>query len=453
MGPETISFPALNPQYPLKGESIMAGFNKDELKELPEFKEGEKTAIFAAEREAGRLNIPRPKFQPVRLTKYGQSPTNIRTAGSVIGGTAIADTYDIPGMVADLLSERGKVLEPVTVCELAGNNIVVRGNRRAGAANAIESATIDQWAEWTKLHGKAGETIDAFRAEVMDNLGKVPAIVYPALTERQVVFLTDDQTAKTYNSYELVTQIAHLYDQGFAYADVRSMMFPKMHTLTGKTGSWSAAANETNLAERDKKITSYCEGVLRQGIWNALTIGGKVRETLILWHAYRNGIATTETDGPNGKVVSRITFDPRKPGPCYYIPTNQRHVALMKCRTADSNAGLIENGILPPSVIEQMDLFHAEDTGPKDEVIPLLKPLAKDKVKTLHDSYNGEGLQPVIRAFAGYKPGGKAGMTENSLKELDVLIVRAKALVACGLLPINLATMPESEFAAIINKA
>lgn len=393
----------------------------------------------AMPRIAGQLQLPKAKVGHVRLAEYGICPFNLRSKGGEenVGGVALKDTYDLATLADEVISA-GKILERTMVCLYEGIPIVIRGNRRAEVVRMILGMSNADLVTKVQLLRPDVKDVDAYILELYDCLNKVDAIIYGELSKTQVIFLLNDQTSKEYNSYELVKGIHEMFSAGIPYKDVLAQTWQNLWVISGKNDSYMQIANAKTTAERADKITRYGEGALRQAVWNAFKIGHRPLKNFLMHHAYINN------------MVPGFEFKPRTLGPCEFFFKRDRYVLLNKLYNEDAKAGLIQAGI-SPKVEAEIEKFIKEDSSPKEEKNPDFKPLNREKAEAMHAVCTELGLQPIVRAFAGFNPDGKTSASQNEIKATDTLLWRVRSLQNRGWAT-DLATMSDEEFSDFADK-
>lgn len=200
------------------------------------------------------------------------------------------DTYDFPGMIADL-ERGGAVREPLVVSAkidvITGDEYyeVLRGFRRFGAMERI----INQ--------GTNKSLIESFQ--------KIPLLVLRGLDRKSEDALINDQTSKQFLRCEVLREVWRRLKDGWAWYDIGVSMAEQLAQTYGEYKRLSEFKKAATDEERTKIIKSWLNNTLNQ-YWQGVYLHGgpQVRKWLFLTLAEEDGILSASDEKAKVRMTS-----------------------------------------------------------------------------------------------------------------------------------------------------
>lgn len=291
-----------------------------------------------------------------------------RQGSEVYGVKLMKDSYDIPGMIQQLIDGFG-VREPIQVSvRKDGSMVPLRGNRRTIAGQQLVNDPA---------------TPEPLRKQL---LTQTPMILLTGLTEAQERELVNDQTTKSFLHSEVVRYIFSLRRSQWSYERIALLLWETMGKFSGNKKKVAEIRDIVDAQLKKEKIKSWLRGTLDCYLIWGYDLGQFTQKQILLTEMALDGLITDDMEKPYVKTM------------------NQKRVAALK--KAKDLDGTRWNGMVLIEGSEfkkQYDQFHQEDYHPAATVASNAKPKMLDRatVEGLAEVFTSKVARFLIQRILG----------------------------------------------------
>lgn len=294
------------------------------------------------------------------------------------------EDYDLPSMM-EQIRDAGGVLEPIHA--IKGSNIVLKGNRRVSAVQAL---LVDK----------------NIPVALKEGIEKLEVIFYEDLTEQEITELVlDHGSQKPLSRVEVIQACWRLQRQMRSEKDIILLLYHQLARFTGNAQKAYEAAQLPEGPARIKHLHTWLHGTVGNYILAVGSMGERVREQFLLTERKSDRALTEEEK-------ARVQFTVQR--------TRVNELISAKKKDEKEGAGWspVEGGVEFNALIEK---YIKEDKG--EDVGDAKKKPTATQMKSAGDAMKS-GLRDVYHHCAGLLSPEKVG----AIDALDVELFRLEQI-------------------------